>query len=462
MSFGQFSVALPIEVVASGGIPVRQVDLNGAALDDSTYVYSVALPVMPVSSSGVNENSSLIFSTWRKVTLDPNGIPIVRVDAFGTAVATPLGGTNPNRTGSLGKVLLNATVSSSALLGRFASARPTLANATLSSTATSTATLSTPSLSLFSSAGASPLVLQWSDADYTAGMRGQLQIASDSGFSTLLQNLVFFIDGEDWSLNDTSVGLSTPSGLYYARIRALRDDENGTAVTGTDPMGNAVSFNAVTSAWSNTVTDTISASTASFNTANGVNKNQWAVVSGTPKLIVTGTTGQGGAVRTTAEQASSKAQFEFTVTSLGTSSFKVAIDNGTMDLNSTSGIPGYGNANGVAVQFAYNAHTTSSFDEIQIWWGAGFSGGIIGSFGANIVQVNDTFTIEYDYSANSMTVYRTRSGTTTTIGTRTGINALTHYYVAAQPANTSTTLTFNFGGSAWVKAPGTGVANIWA
>ena len=147
MSFGQFSVALPIEVVASGGIPVRQVDLNGAALDDSTYVYSVALPVMPVSSSGVNENSSLVFSTWRKVTLDPNGIPVVRVDAFGAAVATPLGGTNPNRTGTLGKVLLNATVSSTALLGRLGSITKTLASATLSSSATtSTSTLLSPSV----------------------------------------------------------------------------------------------------------------------------------------------------------------------------------------------------------------------------------------------------------------------------------------------------------------------------
>jgi hypothetical protein len=87
----KYSVSLPVEVVSSGGILIRQVDTNGVALDDGTYSYGVALPAMPVNSSGANEDSSLVFGVHTLVTLDPRGFPVIRVDAQGNAVSTPFG-----------------------------------------------------------------------------------------------------------------------------------------------------------------------------------------------------------------------------------------------------------------------------------------------------------------------------------------------------------------------------------
>jgi hypothetical protein len=89
----KFSVSVPVEIVESGGELARQVDVDGAVLGDATTSFSTALPIMPVDSTGANEDSSLIFSTWRKMTLGSEGVPIVRVTAAGLASSTSL--TNP-------------------------------------------------------------------------------------------------------------------------------------------------------------------------------------------------------------------------------------------------------------------------------------------------------------------------------------------------------------------------------
>lgn len=98
-----FSEAKPVQVVASGGILVRQVDLNGVALDNANYTYSEAMPVMPVDSTGTNEDASKVFSVWQSITIDPNGIPVIRVDSQGNATATALSSTGavftPNLSG---------------------------------------------------------------------------------------------------------------------------------------------------------------------------------------------------------------------------------------------------------------------------------------------------------------------------------------------------------------------------
>jgi hypothetical protein len=134
--------------------------------------------------------------------------------------------------------------------------------------------LATPTLSIVSTLGASPLVLGLTTTDYTAGLYGQLQIDQTSNaFSNITQNIVFLIDGASWSLNDESIGLITPSGTYWARERTCRDNESGaTTVSGTDPSGASVSFLADVSSWSNTVTDTISSFSAVFS-ATATNSN---------------------------------------------------------------------------------------------------------------------------------------------------------------------------------------------
>lgn len=105
-----YSVSLPVEVVASGGILVRQVDLNGVALDNSSYSYSVAMPVMTVDSNGVNGDGSRVFGTHLRVTIDPNGFPVIRVDTSGNAISTPFGGGTAGQ--PIGGLLLTLTKAS--------------------------------------------------------------------------------------------------------------------------------------------------------------------------------------------------------------------------------------------------------------------------------------------------------------------------------------------------------------
>ncbi len=196
------------------------------------------------------------------------------------------------------------------------------------------ASLAQPTLTNSSTLGAAPLVLSWSSTDYTAGLYGQLQIATDSGFSSIAQNIVFFIDGTSWARLDEAIGLITPSGTYYARIRTVRDNESGaTTVTGTDPSGAAVSFDADVSSWSTTFTDTISVASAVWNGASGANKSSFLTVSGSPALVVTGPgggfSGAPCSVRATAA-ATGKKHFELTYTTVsGSGDSYVGVEDGT-------------------------------------------------------------------------------------------------------------------------------------
>jgi hypothetical protein len=207
----KFSNALPVELVASGGWLVRQVDGNGVALDDGVTVYSVAKPVVVVSSAGVTEDLSATYSIHRQITTSPTGHPVVRVDGSGAVVLTPFsGGTS----------------------------------------------ISSPTLTQTSTAGSSPFTWDETvDATDFAGLRRRLQIASDSGFTTLLYDLYkplleSEINGNDaiWGsgtdnpprdyTSDVITYLGNLSGSIYVRERLERDD-------------------GVTSTWSNVLHDTL-------------------------------------------------------------------------------------------------------------------------------------------------------------------------------------------------------------
>jgi hypothetical protein len=319
--------------------------------------------------------------------------------------------------------------------------------------------LATPTLTNFSALGTAPLTLEWSTTDFIAGDYAQLEIdQTSSAFSNVVQNIVFFIDGASWALNDEAIGLVTPSGTYWARIRVCRENESGTLVTGLDPLGNALSFNADVSSWSNVVNDTISASVAALNTVTGTGKSSLITVSGTPALTFAGANGNGNtAVRTTVQQASNKAQFEVTFVS-GTAStcdFGVGIDNGTDNLNTGGVYPGYSTNNGIEVEFL-NA------GQISVNWNSRANQVILINT-AGTIAVGDIFTIVYDKVNNTLEVWRTRSGTTTQMGTtQSGLPALTSQFAFGGTHNQTDTCTFNFGGSAYAKTPGTGVATIWA
>jgi hypothetical protein len=301
----------------------------------------------------------------------------------------------------------------------------------------------TPTLSNFSALGAAPLVLQGSTTDTnTAGLRGQLQIATDSGFSSIAQNIIFFIDGASWASNDIATGLVTPVGLYYARWRILRDNESGTTVTGNDPLGNALSFGADVSPWSNTFTDTISSSTAVLNSVTGVNKNVGVTVSGTPKLTFAGTNGTGATqpVRATIAQAADYAQFEVTLTSNPTASgLRVGWEDGTTSFASNVA-PGTNNNLGVDIKMQSNG--------IFINWNSDGNGTTLT---ASAPLSGDVYSFRLKKSTHAVEVWRTRSGSTTQMGTTQTVPTFSAYFMWLGPLQNESG-TVNFGATAFTKA----------
>jgi hypothetical protein len=175
-----------------------------------------------------------------------------------------------------GSAKLKLTASRSGTLGDLAGSltgalkitgTATLSLDALTSSSDSGSGLATPTLTNYSDLGTAPLVLEWSTTDYVAGLRAQLQIDYNSDFSSPEQNIIFFLDGASWSSADADINLATPvvGTAYYARIRTLRDNESGaTAVTGNDPLGNALSFQADASGWSDTFTDTNLGNTTAY------------------------------------------------------------------------------------------------------------------------------------------------------------------------------------------------------
>jgi hypothetical protein len=308
----------------------------------------------------------------------------------------------------------------------------------------------TPTLSNFSALGAAPVVLQGSTADYVAGYRGQLQIATDSGFASITQNIIFFIDGNSWASNDIAIGLISPTGTYYARWRVVRDNEAGTTITGNDPLGNALSFGADVSSWSTTFTDTIVSSVAVLNSVNGANKNANIAVTGTPKLIFLGSGGVGAycSVRATVEAQSDFTQWEVTITQMGSSDALYLGFGTSADSFSSFLAPGLTDATGVGCKIAAT--------NVNVNWNSDGSGGSIAS-GAGTAQVNDIFALVLKKSTNQLSIYRTRSGTTTQVGTTQTIPSFASYF-AYVSTRQDWGGTCNFGAAAFGRTLGGGEA----
>jgi hypothetical protein len=322
------------------------------------------------------------------------------------------------------------------------------------------ATLATPTLAIQSATGAAPLTLQWSDTDYVVGLYAQLQIDQTSNaFSNITQNIVFFIDGTSWALNDEAIGLVTPSGAYWARIRACRDNESGaTAVTGFDPSGNAVSFNADASSWSNVVNDTISASSAALTSTAGTSCSKLLSVTGTPALAWHIPVGNGGAVelsRATISAANTDFYAEQTVGTLAARNYIGVTDN-SIDFNGgTSGffgggtaLPGDATFNGFTLELdatgtQVTLHLNGTTSSIAIG-GTSTAGDIIG--------------LRYNSSTNKLDVYyKLGAAAMAHIGTQQTITSLIPAtpFLFAGGKNDNDAGTINFGASTFALG-GTG------
>lgn len=396
----KYSIAHAVTVVGAGGHPVRPVDVNGVALDDSNTVFSIAHPVLETDASGVVvSDSTKSVSTPRLVTVSAAGTPVITVDSIGNTLGAAFGAvidttaptiTSSNPSGSYtqgtgvggtltasesvtwsvsgvdaASVTLNASTGVWSLadtVGTFSfsfTATDLAGNPSsiqsVSITITAASSLATaPTLAASSASGTSPLVLEWSysGTDDIVGLYGQLEVSNvlnDTVFAsgTITQNIVFFIDGDSWARLDEAVGLITPSGDFSARIRLCRDNDSGaTTITGTDPQGNAISFTADVSSWSNVYSDTITVSVAVLDAAH---KESHVVLSnGNLTATMPIHWGVCSSARATIEQVNDDGYFECTFT-LGTDTSKnlaVGIIDGTFAVATAGNQPGSSSALG--------------------------------------------------------------------------------------------------------------------
>ena len=301
---------------------------RGATSAAPVNTVAPAITGTPTQNLTLSESAS---GTWS------NGVISITRQWYSNASNSTVGGSPI--TGETGTSYLQG----SAVVGKYIYEQVTATNDGGSTTAFSNvigpvaaaAGLATPTLTNFSTLGTAPVTLMMSTTDYVAGLRGQLQIATDSGFTSISQNIVFFIDGDSWARLDESIGLIDPSGTYYARVRILRDNESGTTSV-TDQ--NNVTANYDASAWSTTFTDTIGGSVAVLSSTTGTSKSKYVNVA-TPfyQAISNAVEGAFDSARASIHAANTKFHFEWTLNTFqatgGNSKIYCAFDDGTTDLN---------------------------------------------------------------------------------------------------------------------------------
>jgi hypothetical protein len=297
---------------------------------------------------------------------------------------------------------------------------------------TAAATTTTPVLARTSSAGAAPLTwtttLNWNDTYEEDWL--QLQVATDSGFTAIVQDIDYQLQPGDYQNTDidfSSAGFVTPSGTYYLRIRVKRD--NGAAWTYFP--------------WSNALTDTISAAaTVLSNTA----KSSWATASGTPRLTFVGTTiiGQTWMFDLASNATTGKHVFELTLTTPTSYNIMIGItDTSNTNYTGDSGRPGL------------NAPGAGCFLNSG---GYGVYGGSPSGGGAYVPASGDVLTCKYDTVTTPGSIiisfFARRGGTEYALGTTT-VTGVTNA-VGIIGVEYDDTVTANFGQSAFARPLDTG------
>jgi TM2 domain-containing membrane protein YozV len=305
-------------------------------------------------------------------------------------------------------------------------------------------TITAPTLTRTSSAGAAPLTFDTTlnASDTYAGDYLRVQVDGNSDFSSPEQDILHHMSGSeitDGDIDLTADGFTTPTGLYYLRARVERDD--GTV-----------------SGWCPTpLTDTIVSSVAVLSPTNGVHKSQYITLD-TPLQFHGADWGALHGVEASIMGAA-KGQFEFTINTFGDDIYVgmgVGSNGSNYTLATFDGLPGVKNNYGFGIQFYRDdpgtglatLYTYNTFSQIDL---------------GSSPQVGDVYTIRYDRTGGGTTgtveVWRTRSGTTVQIGsTITGIDVTFLQYAYGAAKNGSTQGTFNFGASAFAKALANGYA----
>lgn len=310
-----------------------------------------------------------------------------------------------------------------------------------------------PTLALTSSAGAVPqLVSVTGDATVYAGMWIHFQRASDSGFTTSVVNYYAMMDGASWDAGSETYpsqapfGLADfvqPTGTYFERVRFETSPGDST----TNSVG----------PWSNSITDTIIASTAVLASTNGVNKSQYLNISnGNKSWIHNANVGVICLVRATIAAQSVKWHAEFKydgIAATGTWSCGVT-DSGSVTSfvgfvqPGSSSVPGLTcSMNSAGTQLVVYSNGSSSSPSLP---------------GGTIPVVGDAVVLEGDKSANQVKVYyyRQATGISTLMATvtLTGVYIPAAWFVCGGGATGTGTLatsdsgTFNAGASTFLMA----------
>lgn len=267
---------------------------------------------------------------------------------------------------------------------------------TISWSISAAGSFATPVLSLFSTTNTVPVIFSVSDTDYVAGMYGQLQLATDSGFTSIIQDSgAVFVSGAEWAALDAIYPFSDPTGTYYARFRFLRENPGG-ATTVSSVSGAVDNYDA--SPWSNTITDTITVSVAKFNSNTGVNKSRWiTTTNGDFTVYFNANVGSLGGARATVPAANTKwhAEFRFDSWNSSSGSIRFGTTDGTIDFNAGTGV--FGSAGAAA-----SPGLTVSVGKNATFVGIGSSVTLPGGI---TTDVNDRIIIEGDTSTNILNFY---------------------------------------------------------
>lgn len=221
----------------------------------------------------------------------------------------------------------------------------------------------------------------------------------------------------------------------------------------------------VVSGWSNDITDTITSGIAALVNTTGAYKHLNVVVSGTGNLVMTAPTasGQMCCVAATLPMADTIGQVEITLTTFITANdiadlnFGFYPATGGYDL-SLAGAPGSVASAGInfrtAMNYANNNIGCTYYD--TTWHDI---------FGINLPNNNqavDTLTVGYNRSGaagtHSVTIWRTRGGIPTFIGSATGLD-MTNWTLFYAGLKAGHTVTINFGATAFAKNLGNGGYN---
>lgn len=267
-------------------------------------------------------------------------------------------------------------------------------------------TFATPVLSLFSAPNTVPVTFSVTDTDYVAGWYGQLQIATDSGFTAVTQDSgAVFIGGAEWAALDAVFPFNDPTGTYYARFRFLRENPSG-ATTVASVSGAIANYDATS--WSNTITDTITISVAKFVSATGTGKSRWITTTASDfEAYFNANVGIAAGAKLTVPASFDKWHLEFELTNWNaiSGSLRVGITDPATDFNAGTGafggsgsaaLPGGAGSPGFSIIVAKGA-TSFTFN------GAG--GGTVTLPGGIVTDVKDRIIMEGTTSTGVVNFY---------------------------------------------------------